>query len=57
MKIFVIIVTTIAFILLLSWIIMLPLTFKDEACTAKNGILVRAVNGYHCFDQKVLIKM
>jgi hypothetical protein len=57
MKIFVIAVTTVGFILLLSWIVMLPLNFKDDECTAKNGILVKTVNGYYCFDQKVLIKM
>jgi hypothetical protein len=56
MKIFVIAVTTVGFILLLSWIIMIPLNFKDDECTAKNGILVKTVNGYYCFDRKVLIK-
>jgi hypothetical protein len=56
MKIFVIAVTTVGFILLLSWIIMIPLNFKDDECTAKNGILVKTVNGYYCFDRKVLVK-
>jgi hypothetical protein len=56
MKFFVIIMTTVVLILLLSWIVMLPLNFKDEECKAKNGILVKTVNGYYCFDRKVLVK-
>lgn len=57
MKMFTFIMTTIVFVLLLSWIIMLPLNSKDEACTAKNGILVKTVDGYFCLDRKVIIKM
>jgi hypothetical protein len=56
MKMFTIIMTTVVFILLLSWIVMLPLNYLDDECTAKNGILVKTVNGYHCFDKKVLVK-
>jgi hypothetical protein len=57
MKFFVIMMTTVVLILLLSWIIMLPLSFKDQECTAKNGILVKTVDGYFCLDRKVVIKM
>lgn len=57
MKFFVIMMTTVVFVLLLSWIIMLPLSFKDQECTAKNGILVKTVDGYFCLDRKVIIKM
>ena len=57
MKFFVIMMTTVVFVLLLSWIIMLPLNFKDQECTAKNGILVKTVDGYFCLDRKVVIKM
>lgn len=56
MKMFTIIMTTVVFILLLSWIVMLPLNYLDDECTAKNGILVKTVNGYQCFDKKVLVK-
>jgi len=35
----------------------LPLNFKDQECTAKNGILVKTVDGYFCLDRKVVIKM
>lgn len=57
MKTFTFIITTVVFVLLLSWIVMLPLNFKDEECTAKNGILVKTVDGYFCLDRKVVIKM
>lgn len=57
MKFFVIIMTTVVFVLLLSWIIMLPLNFKDQECTAKNGVLVKTFDGYFCLDRKVIIKM
>jgi len=57
MKMFTFIITTVVFVLLLSWIIMIPLNFKDVECTAKNGILVKTVDGYFCLDRKVIIKM
>lgn len=56
MKTFTFIITTVVFVLLLSWIVMLPLNYLDDECTVKNGILVKTVNGYQCFDKKVLVK-
>jgi hypothetical protein len=56
MKFFMIVMTTICFILLLSWIVMLPVSFKNEECKEKNGVLVRTVDGLQCFNQKFLVK-
>lgn len=56
MKFFVIIMSTVCLILLLSWIVMLPVSFKNEECKEKNGVLVRTVDGLKCFNEKVLIK-
>lgn len=45
-----------AMIFIVSWLASESVRHDAEQCEAKNGIMIRGVQGFHCLDNKSIIK-